>query len=273
MKMKPVRNIILTLSVLFIAPWCTADFQNHAEDMAASAPGRLELVQPTLASSMIDIPVADSGPDRESPSMESRIDDGFPRALPALRVFVTPGEDTIKSLAAKIKNPVDAYQLAVRWLYVSDATLNQAADEWLTPEEFLTGTPYYVNNPQRGQQAGDCEEKANTLVSIIRAEGVPAEDVRVVIGTIKCGGGESGHAWVELLVDGKWLSLDPCYGPYWDDEGGKVVHRKGVPFNYFASHSYPVSKVWAYYNDIYFLDTGSSSGNAPASWLRNVTKK
>jgi hypothetical protein len=92
------------------------------------------------------------------------------------------------------------------------------------------------------------------------------EDVRVAVGEVLFNDKEIGHVWVELFVDKQWLVLDPTCGPYWDNETGKLVHRKGLPFNYYASHDYPILQAWVYYNDIYYLDTIASSKDAPSSW-------
>jgi glycosyltransferase involved in cell wall biosynthesis len=45
-----------------------------------------------------------------------------------------------------------------------------------------------------------------------------------------------------------------------------LVRREAVPFEYYASHAYPVLQTWVYYNDIYYLDPRDGSGNAPDSW-------
>ena len=191
---------------------------------------------------------------------------GNPDKESLFRLYVTPDDPAIKSLAAQIRKPEDAYKMAVQWTYVSDQKLNQAADKWLTPHGFLTGTPYDSNNPLKGKVVSDCEEKANTLVSLIRAKGVRPEDVRVALGEVTFYDTKTGHAWVELLTDGLWLSLDPCWGSYWDDKAGNLVRREGVPFDYYTIHTYPVLQAWIYYNDIYYLDPRDSSGNAPNSW-------
>lgn len=66
------------------------------------------------------------------------------------------------------------------------------------PHEFLSVTPNYPSNPLKGNAVSDCEEQANTLVSLLRAEGVSADKVRAVVGKVKSRDGEGGHAWVEL---------------------------------------------------------------------------
>ncbi len=182
------------------------------------------------------------------------------------RLFVTPEDQSIKALAAHIRIPRDAYQMAVQWIYVSDEELNHIADKWLTPHEFLANTPHYPSNPLKGKEVSDCEEQANSLVSLIRAEGIRPEEVRVALGEVVFNDVEKGHAWVELLTNGKWVVLDPNWGPYWDDKDEKLVYRRGIPFDYYSSHTYPVLQVWAYYNDIYYLDPRSGAGNAPTWW-------
>ena len=188
-------------------------------------------------------------------------------------LYVIPEDGVIKALAAQIDGVEDAYNVAVEWIYISEQKLNNVAEKWLTPHDFLVNTPRYPSNPLTGEAVSDCEEQAYTLVSLIRAEGIPPEEVRVVLGQVGPGDGAKGHVWVELLTNGHWLALDPTNGPYWDDKAGKLVRRQGVPFNYYANHTYPVPEVSAYYNDIYYLDLIDGSGNAPDSWRKFATEK
>ena len=132
----------------------------------------------------------------------------------------------------------------------------------------MANTPHYPGNPLKGEVVSDCEEQAHALVSLIRAKGIQPEDIRAALGKIELGNTETGHAWVELLTNGHWMVLDPNWGPYWDDEAEELVCRQGVPFDYYASHTYPILQVWAYYNDTYYLDPIDSSGHAPASWSK-----
>ena len=198
-------------------------------------------------------------------STEINPDEEFP-----FRLFVTPEDQTIEALAAQISGPGDAYQMAVQWIYISEEKLNHATDKWLTPHEFLANTPNYPSNPLQGKEVSDCEEQAHALVSLIRAEGIRPEEVRVVLGEVTFNNVKMGHAWVELLMNGKWVALDPSWGPYWDDRAEKLIQRRGISFDYYASHNYPMLQVWAYYNDIYCLDLRASSGNALASWREAV---
>jgi len=224
----------------------------------------------TAAASVAEPDTITSEPVRYRNSLLSRERQAQCESLPYpgeyFRFFVTPEDQTIKALAARTRGYAEAYQMALQWIYVSDERLNHSIDKWLTPREFLTNVPHYPSNPLSGQAVSDCEEKANTLVSIIRAQGVPPEEVRVVLGEVAFGDSEMGHAWVELSSGGQWTVLDPCLGPYWDDMVEKLFFRQGVPFKYYRSHVYPVLQVWTYYNDVYYLDVRSVSGDAPPSW-------
>ncbi len=189
------------------------------------------------------------------------------------QLYVTPNDPAVRGLSTQTKGARDAYQTAVSWIWVSEQTLNHVPERWLMPHEFLANTPNYPSNPIKGKAVSDCEEQTNTLVSLLRAEGIRPEEVRVVLGKVKFGDEEGGHAWVELMFNGHWLALEPTSGPYWDDEVRKLVTSRGAPFGYYASHTYPVIQVWAYYNDIYYLDPRDNSGNAPASWRKVALAK
>jgi hypothetical protein len=186
-----------------------------------------------------------------------------------LQQYITPGDRAVKALAGEVDGLKEAYNAAGKWVYISDEDLNRTDDRWFTPHEFLVDSPYYPANPLQGKVAGDCEEKANTLVSLLRAEGVQPEDVRVVLGEVTFSSVKMGHAWVEILHSGQWLALDPSWGPYWNAKSGKLVDRKAVSFDYYAEHTYPVVQVWVYYNDVYYLDARNNSGDFPDAWDSN----
>jgi transglutaminase-like putative cysteine protease len=203
--------------------------------------------------------------------LKKKLRDIYPEPPPdkqsRYQFFVTPDDPAVAALAGQVDGVQAAYQKAVKWIWVSDQTLNGETEKWLLPHEFLSNTPGYPRNPVPGSVVSDCEEQANTLVSLLRAEGVKQRDVRVVLGKIKVGDTEGGHAWVELWRNGEWLPLEATSGPYWDDDKGILVTRGGTPFNYYANHDYPeVVKVWAYYNDFFYLDPRTGLGNAPDSW-------
>ena len=185
----------------------------------------------------------------------------------SVRYYVTPDNPMVKTLAESTGNVEAIYDMALNWVYVSEETLNGVSEKWLTPYQFLHDTPGYPSNPVAGQPVSDCEEQANTLASLLRAGGVPAEDVRVVLGRYTYKGQTHGHAWVQLVVNGKWLDLDPSSGPFWDDTIRMLIPRSGVPFDYYASHKFPVTRIDLYYNDKYVFKPGGSTADVPPSWL------
>jgi hypothetical protein len=260
-----IGKILPLLAVSLLATWSVAYTQSSNSDITVR-----ESVQTAPAGSAITSDITDAQvPSCDGSSTTPKIEDYAARNLDkgaSLRSYVTPEDQTIEALAAHINGPGEAYQMAVQWIYVSERKLNHAADKWLTPYEFLANTPHYLSNPFQGEEVSDCEEQANTLASLIRAEGIRPEEVRIALGEVTFDDLETGHAWVELLTNGQWLALDPSWGPYWDDKAEKLVRRRGISFDYYASHTYPVLQVWAYYNDTYYLNPGDGSGNAPASW-------
>jgi len=184
------------------------------------------------------------------------------------QLYVTPDDPAVQSFSGQIRSSAEAYATAVSWIWVSDQTLNHMAEKWLQPYEFLSDTPKYASNPAKGRIASDCSEQANTLASLLRAEGVAAENVRVVLGLVDFDGGIGGHAWVEVYDDGVWIALEATSGPYYDDERKQLVESGGLPYTYFKFFPYPVLEKWVYYNDLYFYDIETRKGNPPSSWRR-----
>jgi len=180
--------------------------------------------------------------------------------------YVTPQDQAVLEITNGLQTRRDAYRLAVSWVWVSDLTLHGVEERWIMPHNFLADTPNYPTNPVPGRQASDCESQAYTLVSILRAMDVSAEDVRVAIGKVNFGGEVGGHAWAEVREDGSWLQLESTSGPYWDDEEGRLYESRGYPYWYFSTHEYPSIEVWGYFNDIYYYNPSTGEGNAPAFW-------
>lgn len=180
--------------------------------------------------------------------------DVLPGQTSAYQRFVTPDEEEIQDLSNG-KTVQEVYEMAVGWTWVSDSVLfNGKLEKWLLPVEFLTNTPGYSTNPSSGNVVSDCSEQANTLVSLLRASGVAAEDVRVVLGKVDFDGSIGGHAWVEIKENGRWMVIDATCGPYYDEESDELVSRGGVNYGYWKYHTYPEVEVWCYYNDVYFTD-------------------
>ena len=260
------------LVILLLAPWSIAYAKNHNDDITGQDAVQIALDGLSIISGLTSAQESSRYYSSAIPEIRDYVENKPSEEFP-FRLYVTPEDQVIEALADQINGAVDAYKVAVQWTYVSEQKLNHVADKWLTPHKFLINTPHYPSNPVKGEEVSDCEEQAHALVSLIRAEGIRPEEVRVTLGEVRFGNEATGHAWVELLTNGHWVALDPSSGPYWDDKAGKLVCRRGRPFNYYASHTYPVLKVWTYYNDIYYLDARDGLGNAPVSWLKVAPTK
>lgn len=187
------------------------------------------------------------------------------------QMYVTPDNETVLEYLEDncLDNKYDIYEAALSWVWVSDSLLNGQKEAWLYPAEFLSETPDYSSNPVSGTIVSDCEEQANTLASLLIASGEYNESsVRVAIGYVNFDGITGGHAWVEVYEDGKWFPLDATIGPYYDESEDEVVAGAEDSTNYyhFTTESYPVMQLWYYYNDDYFVDVISQTGNAPDNW-------
>jgi transglutaminase-like putative cysteine protease len=186
--------------------------------------------------------------------------------LSPYQAYVTPNDSEVQKLASGITNSRQAYSEAVSWVWVSDQTLHGVSEKWLMPHEFLADTPTYPTNPAPGSIVSDCESQAYTLVSLLRAIGISAQNVRVVVGKVNFSGEIGGHAWVEIYEGGQWLALEATSGPYWDDEEGQLHESDGYPYGYFKTHTYPSVEIWGYFNDIYYYNPSTGQGNAPQTW-------
>jgi hypothetical protein len=188
------------------------------------------------------------------------------RQLSPYQTYVTPNDSEVQALAGGIANNQQAYSTAVSWTWVSDQTLHGVSEKWLYPHEFLADTPNDPDNPVPGRVVSDCESQAYTLVSLLRAIGVSAQNVRVVVGQVNFSGQIGGHAWVELYEGNKWFALEATSGPYWDDDDEQLHESSGYPYNYFKTHHYPSIEIWGYFNDLYYYNPWTGQGNAPAHW-------
>lgn len=187
------------------------------------------------------------------------------------QIYVTPDAEAIEYYLEEndLYDKYEIYEAALLWAWVSDETLNSDEEKWLIPTEFLEGTPSYSSNPVYGEPAGDCEEQANTLASLLIVSGEYNEStVRVAIGQVNFGDMSGGHAWVEVYEDGEWFPLDPTDRPYYDGDSLELIPADSleVDYNKYRDSTYPVMEIWYYYNNDYFIDLGTQSGNAPVSW-------
>jgi hypothetical protein len=105
--------------------------------------------------------------------------------------LITPNDKRIKSIAAELKTPENAY------VFVRDRVINDAALPALPAGEMLA------------QGRASCMGKAILLCSLYRAMGIPASGVRVVAGEIDIPGSIVDHAWLEMEYKGRCIQQDP----------------------------------------------------------------
>ncbi|MEK4426843.1 transglutaminase domain-containing protein [Solibacillus sp. FSL K6-1523] len=65
-------------------------------------------------------------------------------------------------------------------------------------------------------KTGICQDYTYLALALLRAGGMEA---RYVAGTAGAGFNFSRHAWVEVKVDGEWLTMDPTWGSGYIDKG------------------------------------------------------
>jgi hypothetical protein len=192
------------------------------------------------------------------------------------QLYVTPDAEAVNSYLKEnsLDDKYEIYEVSLSWVWVSDKTLNNAEEKWLTPSEFLEETSAYSSNPVYGEPASDCEEQANTLASLLIASGeYNKSTVRVAVGKVDFEEVSGGHTWVEVCEDGEWFPLDPTEGTYYDDDNSELIPAdlSEIDYDKYSDSKYPVVEIWYYYNDEYFIDLDTRLGNAPVSW-NNIPK-
>lgn len=188
------------------------------------------------------------------------------------QAYVTPNDPAVQTVA-RGKSYEEIYKEAVSWVWVEDTILNNVQEKWLSPNYFLTQSPILASNPVKGAVASDCEEQAYTLVSVLRAAGMPAEQVRVTTGKVSINGSAGGHAWVEVFdqATNSWFQLDATSGSYYDSAGTMYHKSSGLPYAFFKTYQYPSMEIWTYFNDKYFWDNNRQQGAVAENWLTTET--
>ena len=88
---------------------------------------------------------------------------------------------------------------------------------------YNTGKLYFIGNQWDDSalktlkfKTGICVDYAYLAIALLRAAGMEA---RYIVGTAGFGEDQAGHAWVEVKVDGEWLTMDPTWGSGYIDYG------------------------------------------------------
>jgi hypothetical protein len=111
--------------------------------------------------------------------------------IPDLVSLVDPGDPGVRSLAERLGTPEAAYA------YVRDRIRYEPMVPCASPGEILR------------EGAGSCLGKATLLCSIYRAMGIPASDVRLIVGNIALPDRLIDHVWIDLEHKGVCLQQDP----------------------------------------------------------------
>ena len=69
-------------------------------------------------------------------------------------------------------------------------------------------------------KAGVCQDYAYLAIALLRAGDMEA---RYIHGTAGSGFNHARHAWVEVKVDGEWLTMDPTWGAGYIEDGTFVA--------------------------------------------------
>ncbi len=173
--------------------------------------------------------------------------------------FVAINTTGVKLATANHSTVEKAYDYAASdVIYMSDKFQYGVADKWISGETVISDTP--KNNIIK-KKAGDCEDKAFLLVSMLRSLGVPPEEVRVGMGKVLVNGATFGHAWVEIYKNGRWLPLESTSGSVYNEQYGIIVHNVPLPYEWFSTYKYPANTIYAYGNDVYFTSFVTNTTN------------
>jgi len=111
--------------------------------------------------------------------------------IPDLVSLVDPDDPAVRSLAERLGTPEAAYA------HVRDRIRYEPMVPCASPGEILR------------EGAGSCLGKATLLCSIYRAMGIPANNVRLIVGNVALPDRLIDHAWIDLEYKGTCLQQDP----------------------------------------------------------------
>jgi transglutaminase-like putative cysteine protease len=116
---------------------------------------------------------------------------------------ITPADADVARLASQLKTP-------------------EASFGWVTSKISYTQSSAMEGVPARAvlkNRIGNCQGKANLLASLMLAQGVRREDMRVIYGQVRKDGMPGAHAWLEVFQAGRWWVYDST--PYLQSGAGK----------------------------------------------------
>jgi protein-glutamine gamma-glutamyltransferase len=85
------------------------------------------------------------------------------------------------------------------------------------------------------RKKGDCTEHARLFAALARAAGVPTREVAGLMymgDDVKAFG---GHAWDEVVLDGRWVPVDPTWDETLADAAHLTLEREGKGMSYIST--------------------------------------
>lgn len=111
--------------------------------------------------------------------------------------------------------------------------------KWSYPKSYLQFKFDFWQLPRETIEwgKGDCEDVSILLCTMMRIAGVPASDIRIVLGRIYFDGSGVGHAWIEFKMGDQWYALEStCPTCNYMDK------------DYYYANLKP--EIWGWFNDV-----------------------
>ena len=131
------------------------------------------------------------------------------------RVFITLDDPVVKAKVeevTRLSRTTEEKQQAIFEYVRKEITYVTEGNpkKWKYPQPFLQFKPEFWQLPREtiAWGSGDCEDQAILLCTMMRIAGVPASNVRAVLGVIRFPGGTFGHVWVEFKMGDTWYALE-----------------------------------------------------------------
>lgn len=164
------------------------------------------VVQPTPVYNYTPMPTSEPTP-TAVPFLRSPV--GYPESM---KLYITPDDPAIQAAVDDILNEpwtwgYSDFEALRTWVadhitYIHDIDVYGQRDYWQLPSETLD------------LRTGDCEDFAILFCTLLRAYGVPADQVYVAVGGLSAN--QYSHAYlVERWTTGEWRVLEPQESTWW----------------------------------------------------------
>ena len=147
------------------------------------------------------------------PAAESAVNDALAETVD----YPTKSPQVVELAAKAVGDAQTPKEKVARLIpFVRDYIRDEVRPEMVTVPEIIAS------------KRGDCTEHALLFLTLARAVGVPT---RYVSGLMYMGDDAlsfGGHAWDEVLLDGRWLAVDATWGEIGVDATHVTLERKGT---------------------------------------------